>query len=62
LGVGILPRAPIASPDIVEIAVNDKQLVRTIALGWMANRYLPPSAATFRDSALTWYRNENQPS
>jgi LysR family transcriptional activator of glutamate synthase operon len=60
LGVGILPRAPITSPDIVEIAVDDKQLVRTIAVGWMANRYLPPSAASFRDSALALYRNKNQ--
>jgi LysR family transcriptional activator of glutamate synthase operon len=61
LGVGILPRAPIASPDVVEIPVDDKHLVRTIAVGWMANRYLPPSAANFRDSALALYRNKSQP-
>jgi LysR family transcriptional activator of glutamate synthase operon len=61
LGVGILPRASTLPPDIVEIAVDDQQLVRPIAVGWMANRYLPPSAASFRDSALASYRNENQP-
>ena len=61
LGVGVLPRASTPSPDIVEIAVDDKQLVRPIAVGWMATRYLPPSAANFRDSALVFYRNENQP-
>jgi LysR family transcriptional activator of glutamate synthase operon len=61
LGVGILPRAPITSPDIVEIAVDDKQLVRTIAVGWMANRYLPPSAAHFRDSALASHQPEDRP-
>jgi LysR family transcriptional activator of glutamate synthase operon len=61
LGVGIIPRAPIASPDIVEIPVDDKQLVRTIAIGWMANRYLPPSAASFRDSALASYRKGDRP-
>jgi LysR family transcriptional activator of glutamate synthase operon len=61
LGVGILPRASTPIPDIVEIAVDDKQLVRPIAVGWMANRYLPPSAAHFRDSALAAYRTEDQP-
>ena len=61
LGIGILPRASTPSPDIVEIAVDDKQLVRPIAVGWMSNRYLPPSAAHFRDSALVSYRNENRP-
>ena len=61
LGVGILPRAAITSPDIVEIAVDDGKLVRPIAVGWMANRFLPPSAANFRDTALASYRNENQP-
>jgi LysR family transcriptional activator of glutamate synthase operon len=61
LGVGILPRASTPIPDIVEIAVDDKQLVRPIAVGWMANRYLPPSAASFRDSAVAAYRNKDQP-
>jgi LysR family transcriptional activator of glutamate synthase operon len=60
LGVGILPRASVPGPDVVEIAVADKQLVRPIAVGWMANRYLPPSAAHFRDSALASYRSENR--
>jgi LysR family transcriptional activator of glutamate synthase operon len=61
LGVGILPCASTPSPDIVEIAVDDKQLVRPIAVGWMANRYLPPSAASFRDSALASYQKEDRP-
>jgi hypothetical protein len=52
LGVAILPRASTPSPDNVEIAVDDDHLVRTIAIGWMANRFLAPSAASFRDSAL----------
>jgi LysR family transcriptional regulator, transcription activator of glutamate synthase operon len=45
LGVAILPRSSAPSPDIVEIAVDDDHLVRPIAIGWMANRFLPPSAA-----------------
>ena len=56
LGIAILPRASTPSPDIVEIAVDDDHLVRQIAIGWMANRFLPPSAASFRDSALAWRR------
>jgi LysR family transcriptional activator of glutamate synthase operon len=52
LGVGVLPRAATPNPDIVEIAVDDEELVRPIAIGWMANRYLPPSAAAFRDTAI----------
>ena len=60
LGVTILPRASTPSPDIVEIIVDDNELVRPIAVGWMANRYLPPSAASFRDGVLAWYRNENR--
>ena len=39
-----------------QIAVDDDHLVRPIAIGWMANRFLPPSAASFRDSALAWRR------
>jgi LysR family transcriptional activator of glutamate synthase operon len=61
LGVGILPRASTPDPDIIEIVVDDKQLVRPIAIGWMANRYLPPSAASFRDSALAAYQKEDRP-
>ena len=56
LGVAILPRASTPSPNIIEIAVDDDHLVRSIAIGWMANRFLPPSAASFRDSALAWRR------
>ncbi|WP_204081368.1 LysR family transcriptional regulator [Mycobacterium riyadhense] len=52
LGIGVLPRAATPSPDIVEIAVDDHELVRVIAVGWMSNRYLPPSAAAFRDTAI----------
>ena len=59
LGVAILPRASTPSPDIVEIAVDDDHLVRPIAIGWMANRFLPPSAASFRDSALAWRRTRD---
>jgi LysR family transcriptional activator of glutamate synthase operon len=61
LGVAILPRASTPSPDIVEIAVDDDHLVRSIAIGWMANRFLPPSAASFRDSALAWRRTRDAP-
>lgn len=49
LGIGVLPRAAAPSPHTVEIPVDDHELVRTIAIGWMTNRYLPPSAAEFRD-------------
>jgi LysR family transcriptional activator of glutamate synthase operon len=59
LGVAILPRAQTPSPNIVEIAVYDDHLVRQIAIGWMANRFLPPSAASFRDSALAWRRTRH---
>ncbi|WP_232070681.1 LysR family transcriptional regulator [Mycobacterium lacus] len=52
LGVGIMPRASTRPPGIVEIAVDDKELVRPIAVGWMGDRYLPPSAAAFRDTAM----------
>ncbi len=52
LGVGVLPRTATPNPDIVEIAVDDEQLVRPIAIGWVTNRYLPPSAAAFRDTAM----------
>lgn len=52
LGVGVMPRAPTLPPDIVEIPIDDKELVRAIAIGWMGDRYLPPSAAAFRDTAI----------
>ncbi len=55
LGVGVLPQAATPSPDTVEIAIDDKELVRPIAVGWMINRYLPPSAASFRDTAIASY-------
>src|SRR4029077_14259992 len=50
---------PLATRGLVgfdELAVDDDDLVRPIAIGWMANRFLPPSAASFRDSALAWRR------
>jgi LysR family transcriptional activator of glutamate synthase operon len=47
--------------DVVEIAVDDDHLVRPIAIGWMANRFLPSSAASFRDSALAWRRARQAP-
>ncbi|BBX74354.1 LysR family transcriptional regulator [Mycobacterium shinjukuense] len=53
LGVGVLPKAAEPTPNIVEIAFDDQRLVRPIAIGWMANRYLPPSAAAFRDTVIT---------
>lgn len=52
LGVAVLPKAAAPTPGVVEIAVDDQQLVRPIAIGWMANRYLPPSGAAFRDSVI----------
>ncbi len=52
LGIGVLPRSATPSPDLVEIAVDDEQLLRPIAVGWMINRYLPPVAAAFRDIAI----------
>lgn len=55
LGVGILPQAALADPAIVEIAVDDRDLVRPIAIGWVSERYLPPSAAAFRDTAIQTY-------
>ncbi|MCV7149096.1 LuxR family transcriptional regulator [Mycobacterium riyadhense] len=55
LGVGILPRAATPPPGVVEIPLDDEELVRPIAIGWMANRYLPPSAAAFRDNAIASY-------
>ncbi|WP_204081045.1 LysR family transcriptional regulator [Mycobacterium riyadhense] len=55
LGVGIMPRAPTPVPEVVEIPVDDEELVRPIAIGWMANRYLPASAAAFRDTAIASY-------
>src|SRR5246500_996605 len=59
LGIAILPRASTPSRDIVEIAVDDDHLVRPIAIGWVASRFLPPSASSFRDSALAWRRTRN---
>ena len=61
LGVAILPPASTPSPNIIEIALDDDHLVRQIAIGWMANRFLPPSAASFRDSALAWRRTRDAP-
>jgi LysR family transcriptional regulator, transcription activator of glutamate synthase operon len=61
LGIAILPRASTPSRDVVEIAVDDDHLVRPIAIGWMVNRFLPPSASSFRDSALAWRRTRNAP-
>lgn len=55
LGIGILPRAPVRHPSIVEIATNDAELVRPIAVGWIGDRYLPPSAAAFRDTTIEAY-------
>ncbi|SOJ57645.1 HTH-type transcriptional regulator GltC [Mycobacterium simulans] len=55
LGVGIMPREPTPPPEVVEIPVDDEELVRPIAIGWMENRYLPPSAAAFRDTAIASY-------
>lgn len=52
LGIGVLPRAAAPHPDVVEIPFDDQQLARQIAIGWMPNRYLPPSAAAFRDTVI----------
>lgn len=52
LGTAVLPRAATALPDTVEIPIDDPELIRVIAIGWMGNRYLPPSAAAFRDTAI----------
>ncbi|SON62194.1 HTH-type transcriptional regulator GltC [Mycobacterium simulans] len=55
LGVGVLPRSATPQPDIAEIPIDDKELARPIAIGWMSNRFLPPSAAAFRDTAIAAY-------
>lgn len=55
LGVGVLPKAAVPTHNIVEIAIDDEQLVRPIAVGWMTNRYLPPSAAACRDTVIASY-------
>ncbi|MHA7652801.1 LysR family transcriptional regulator [Mycobacterium sp. ML4] len=52
LGVGVLPKAAVLLPGIVEIAIDDQHLFRPIAVGWVADRYLPPSAAAFRDTVI----------
>lgn len=52
LGISVLPRAATALADTVEIPIDDPELIRVVAIGWVTNRYLPPSAAAFRDTAL----------
>lgn len=52
LGVGVLPPSTTPQPHIVEIPIDDPELARPIAIGWMSNRYLPPSAGAFRDTAI----------
>lgn len=59
LGVGVLPRAPVRHPGTVEIRTDDEELVRPIAVGWIADRYLPPSAAAFRDTAVAAYADRD---
>ncbi|BBX76195.1 LysR family transcriptional regulator [Mycobacterium shinjukuense] len=62
LGVGVLPPSTTSQPDVVEIAIDDKELARPIAIGWMTNRYLPPSAAAFRDTTISsWELPEPNP-
>ncbi|MGB8405857.1 MAG: LysR family transcriptional regulator [Mycobacterium sp.] len=55
LGVGVLPAASPRPSNVVEIVIDDDQLVRPIAIGWVEDRYLPPSACAFRDTALAAY-------
>ncbi|WP_456320316.1 LysR substrate-binding domain-containing protein, partial [Mycobacterium marinum] len=55
LGVGVLPQATARPADIIEIAIDDAQLVRPIAIGWIADRCLPSSAVAFRETALGCY-------
>lgn len=59
LGVGVLPRAPVRHPGTVEIRTDDEELVRPIAVGWIADRYLPPSAAAFRDTAVAAFADRD---
>jgi LysR family transcriptional activator of glutamate synthase operon len=55
LGVGVLPPSTTPNSEIVEIAIDDEELTRPIAIGWMTHRYLPPSAAAFRATAIASY-------
>ncbi len=52
LGISVLPRAATALADTIEIPIDDPELIKVVAIGWMTNRYLPPSAAAFRDTAI----------
>ncbi|NGO67414.1 LysR family transcriptional regulator [Streptomyces boncukensis] len=51
IGLGLLPEEG-PTREVEEVRLADASLVRPIALGWIEDRYMPPSSAAFRETAL----------
>jgi LysR family transcriptional activator of glutamate synthase operon len=58
LGIGLLPPAPARFAGIVEIKLSPACPIRPLGIGWIDERYLPPSAIAFRKFVVSKFQGE----
>jgi LysR family transcriptional regulator, transcription activator of glutamate synthase operon len=58
LGIGLLPAAPVRFDGIVEIKLSPTRPIRPLGIGWVDDRYLPPSAIEFRKFVVSKFQKE----
>lgn len=58
LGIALLPPAPARFAGVVEIKLSPARPIRPLGIGWVDDRYLPPSAIQFRKFVVSKFHGE----
>ena len=58
LGIGLLPPAPARFAGVAEIKLSPARPIRPLGRGWLADRYVPASAAEFRKFVVSKFHGE----
>ena len=56
LGTALLPPAPARFAGIVEVRLSPVRPIRSLGIGWVDDRYLPPSAIEFRKFVVSKFQ------
>jgi len=59
LGIALLPPAPARFAGIVEVRLSPVRPIRSLSIGWVDDRYLPPSAIEFRKFVVSKFQKSN---
>ena len=58
LGIALLPAAPARFAGIVEVRLSPVRPIRSLGIGWVDDRYLPPSAIEFRKFVVSKFHRD----